>query len=460
MATIPSLGSGSDEPGVVASLGSMTTALHADGPKARARAARIVAEVVRDGKLLDTALRATLRCVPQSTALIQELAYGTLRWLPQLQVIAAQLLKKPLRAKDTDVGALLLLGLYQLLYMRFPAHAAVSETVAAARALGKPWCAELLNACLRRFLRDKVDMLADIAADPVASTGHPEWLLLALQQAWPDNWRAIVEANNQRPPMTLRVNLSKNTREEYLLRLRDAGLAATPTPATDCGLVLEKPLPVAGLPGFADGCVSIQDAAAQLASDMLDVRPGERVLDACAAPGGKLGHLLERYPAAEVIGVDKEPARLALIQENLTRLDLQGTVVLGDASEPSGWWDGIAFDQILLDAPCSATGVIRRHPDIKCRRTSDQLYERRRTQTALLKGLWPLLVRGGKLLYVTCSVLPEENAQQISAFTACQANAQVVPLRLPFAMPCDSGVQILPGKGGMDGFYYACLQKT
>mgnify|MGYP003333013880 CR=1 FL=1 len=427
-----------------------------DAPRARAIAAGIVAEVLYGGHLLDQALNSASARTP----LIQELAYGTLRWAIQLQAIAARLLKKPLRPKDADVSALLLIGLYQLLYMRTQAYAAVSETVSAATVLNKPWQRELVNACLRRFLREKEGILADIGADPALAASHPHWLVRELQRDWPDHWHAILSANNERPPMVLRVNRRKLTREQYLERLHTTGITATPLAHSDVAIVLTQPLAVTALPGFAEGWVSVQDEAAQLAATLLDLKPGQRVLDACAAPGGKLCHILEHCPAvAEVVALDKEPLRLPLIEQNLARLQLDARALVADAGAPDTWWDGRAFDRILLDAPCSATGVIRRHPDIKLHRGPAEVGRLREQQAALLAGVWPLLASGGKLLYATCSMLAGENQLQMQEFLAKHADAAPRAVPLPFAWARGPGMQILPGQEGMDGFYYACLQK-
>ena len=423
---------------------------------ARALAAGIVVEVMHHGQLLDHALNGA----NTNTPLIQELAYGTLRWLIRLQAIARHLLSKPLRPKDADVSALLLLGLYQLLYMRIQDHAAVAETVSAVTALSKPWHRDLINACLRRFLRERDHILTQVDTDPAIAHSHPHWLLTQLQCEWPDHWRAIVSANNERPPMVLRVNCLRTTREQYLQRLQAAGIAATPLARSDSGVLLEQPMAVTALPDFVNGWVSVQDEAAQLAPALLDLQPGQRVLDACAAPGGKLCHMLERCPdMAEIVALDKEPLRLRLIEQNLRRLRLRARVIAADASKPKGWWDGQTFDRILVDAPCSATGVIRRHPDIKLHRNAADVSALSQQQAAILGGVWPLLAPKGKLLYVTCSILAAENEQQVKRFLAQHADATVAPLRLPFTLPGDAGAHILPGQEGMDGFYYACLQK-
>ncbi len=430
--------------------------------KARASAARVLERVIDGGQLLDEALRVALRAdggpAPVHAALVQELSFGTLRWLQQLEALATRALAKPMR--DRDLRALLLVGLYQLLHMRIPAHAAVANTVEAAGVLGHPQGKGLLNACLRRFLREREHWLRDLRADPVATYSHPPWLLAEIQSTWPQHWRDIVEANNARPPLVLRVNLRRTTRADYLARLRAAGMAGAAIEHTDCAVALERAVPVAELPGFAEGCASVQDAAAQLAAPALDLHAGQRVLDACAAPGGKLCHILERCPGlARVTALEKERLRLGLIEQNLVRLGLHAELTLGDAMEPTAWWDGTPFDRILLDAPCSATGVIRRHPDIKVHRDPAEVAKLAQMQGVLLERLWGLLAPGGRLLYVTCSILPIENEERLRAFLADHAEARPLALALPFAIAREPGAQILPGHGGMDGFFYGCLQK-
>ena len=424
----------------------------------------MVSAVIHNNELLDTALRRALppekkESARDDAALIQEIAYGTLRWSPQLETIASELLERPLKPKDHDVHVLLLVGLYQLMHMRVKPYAAVTETVAAAEGLGKPWCKGLINACLRAFLRDRDNLLNKLEHNPASVTNHPPWLLTHIQQAWPEHWRMIVDANNERPPMTLRVNLLRNSRETYQRALHDASLSATVVEHTDCGLRLDRPVPVTALPQFALGSVSVQDAGAQLAAPLLELKPGQRALDACAAPGGKLCHMLERYPTADIVALEKDPMRIALIEENLTRLHLNAAVIVGDAANPDSWWDGQQLDCILADVPCSATGTVRRHPDIKVRRPADNLRKLTAIQCSIIEGLWPLLRSGGKLLYVTCSILAAENEDQISAFLARHADAATVTLSLPVGVTRKLGIQLLPGQQGMDGFYYACLQK-
>lgn len=431
----------------------------------RAVAAKVVAEVMVRARYLDTALAEALAALPHAqardAALIQEIAYGVLRWFHQLQAVAALFLNKPLKTQDQDVYALLLAGLYQLRHMRVARHAAVKETVAAVVALNKPWAKNFLNACLRSYLREEKRVPAALAANLSATYSHPVWLIEEIQRHWPADWAAILAANNERPPMVLRVNRHRLTREQYLARLADAGMAAKALPFTETAVQLDTPVSVNDLPGFTQGDVSVQDAGAQLAAVLLDAQPGERVLDACAAPGGKTGHLLEHTPGlAELVALDSSPSRMARIAENLARLDLKATTVNGDAAQPSGWWDGRPFARMLVDVPCSATGVIRRHPDIKVRRRPADLPKLIMTQAGILDGLWPLLQPGGKLLYVTCSILPVENEQRMENFLAHHLDAAEVILPLNTGRAKSIGRQILPGEAGMDGFYYACLRKN
>lgn len=431
----------------------------------RALAARVVEQVVVHARYLDTALTETLAALPRAqardAALVQEMSYGTLRWFDQLAAIAALFLDKPLKTRDQDVYALLLVGLYQLQFMRVARHAAVRETVEAAAALKKPWAKNLLNACLRAALREETRVQTAIGADPSAAFSHPAWLLEQVKRHWPENWAAILVANNERPPMVLRVNRLRQSRDQYLARLTRGGLAASAHPFSETAVVLESPVAVTGLPGFAEGDVSVQDAAAQLAAPLLDARAGARVLDACAAPGGKTGHLLEHTPGlAGLVALDREPARIKLIEENLARLKLGAKTLIGDAANPAGWWDGQAFDRILADVPCSATGVIRRHPDIKARRRPGDLPRLVATQEQILEGLWPLLKPGGKLLYATCSILPVENENRMTAFLRRHPDATEDVLTTEAGRARTVGRQILPGEAGMDGFYYARLRKN
>ncbi len=427
----------------------------------RALAARVVQEVLVRSRYLDAALtEVAIAAAPRDAALIQEMSYGTLRWFHRLAAIAALFLDKPLKAKDQDVYALLLVGLYQLQFMRVAPHAAVSETVEAVTALKKPWAKNLLNACLRAALREEARVQAAIAANPEAVFSHPVWLMEEIRRGWPADRENILAANNERPPLVLRVNRRHQSRDQYLARLAQAGIAASAHPFGDAAVVLASPMAVNELPGFTQGDVSVQDAAAQLAAPLLDVLDGERVLDACAAPGGKTGHLLEHAAGIELVALDREPARVKLIEENLARLGLTAKTLVGDAANPADWWDGRPFDRILADLPCSATGVIRRHPDIKLRRRPEDLPRLIATQEQILDGLWPLLKPGGKLLYATCSILPVENEDRMTAFLRRHPDAAEDALPTDAGRARTIGRQILPGETGMDGFYYARLRKN
>lgn len=420
-------------------------------------AALAVHDVAEHGRFLDATLEQRFRTSPEPSvsALVQELAYGTLRWYHQLAGIAQLFLAKPLKPKDADVYALLLIGLYQLRFTRVAAHAAVTETVAATEALGKPWAKALINACLRAALRAPERIADAIERSLVLRYSHPQWLIDALTKAYPEQWESILTANNERPPLAVRVNRRHMTAAEYVEQLRAAGIPGRLLERPDSAVVLDKPVAVGSLPGFGEGVVSIQDAAAQWAAGLLDAHPGERVLDACVAPGGKASHLLERCPDLELLGLDVDGTRLARTRENFTRLGLNARLVQADAGAPQGWWDGKPFDRILVDAPCSATGVIRRHPDIKVRRRPDDLAALRATQARILAGVWPCLRSGGKLLYATCSVLPEENQLQIEGFLARHADAAPSPFETDAY-----DWQIVTGEGEMDGFYYASIRKA
>ena len=423
----------------------------------------VLLQVIQHGHSLTDSLNTLLpKLKPADRALCQALCYGCLRHYHRLDTLLGKLLKKPLRQKDQDVYCLLLIGLYQLLEMRIPDHAAVSQTVAASKALRKPWARELVNGVLRNFLRQQDELLAGLTEQQAVSFySHPDWLLRRLQQAWPDDWQAIVTANNRQAPMSLRVNQLRQSRQDYLDKLSEQGIAAVSLPPTHSGIRLEQAVPVEALPGFAEGEVSVQDGAAQLAAELLAPLAGERILDACAAPGGKTAHILEtQAKLMELVAIDIEAHRLQRITENLTRLRLQASLVCADAAEPDRWWDSRQFDRILLDAPCSASGVIRRHPDIKLLRRDGDIAGLQALQQKMLKRLWPLLKPGGMLLYATCSVLPEENHVQIQHFLTEQPDARLHDIEADWGRPMPAGRQILPGEQEMDGFFYACMFKT
>lgn len=429
------------------------------GQTPRGVAVSVLTKVIQQGQSLSTLLPHSFQSLPpERRALAQELCYGTLRWAPRLEAILTLLLDKPLKDKDSDIHVLLLIGLYQLAYMEIPDHAAVSETVAVTAQLKKGWAKGLVNALLRRFQRERQSLESKMEQDPVAASAHPAWLLELLQQAWPDDWQAIVNANNQRPPMSLRVNRSRLSRDAYMQALDAEGLAAIRSPYAPDALILERPVNVDQLPGFNRGEVSVQDSAAQLAALLVAPEAGMRILDACAAPGGKTGHLLEICSDIDIIALDIEDNRLKRVEENLQRLGYSAELIAADASR-SDWWDGKHFDRILLDAPCSATGVIRRHPDIKMLRQPDDIPNLVTLQATILETLWPMLKSGGLLIYATCSILPEENNRQLANFLANHDDAMEQPIEAGWGRNAEIGRQILPNQDRMDGFYYAVIEK-
>ncbi|WP_426810101.1 16S rRNA (cytosine(967)-C(5))-methyltransferase RsmB [Pseudomonas sp. WOUb67] len=427
----------------------------------RLAAARALAAVLSGKASLNSSLPAQLDKVDErDRGLTQDLAFGTARWQPRLDLLAAQLLQKPFKAADADVQALLLVGLYQLFYTRIPAHAAIGETVGCADKLKKPWAKGLLNAVLRRAQREGEELLAGMERDPVVRTAHPRWLQKALKAFWPEQWEAICAANNAHPPMILRVNRRHHSRDAYLALLAEAGIGASACQYSRDGIVLAEACDVRGLPGFAEGWVSVQDEAAQLSADLLELAPGQRVLDACCAPGGKTCHLLEAEAGlAHMVAIDLEAKRLTRVRENLDRLQLDAELIACDARDTASWWDGKPFQRILLDAPCSATGVIRRHPDIKLTRQADDIPALAALQGELLDALWPTLEVGGMLLYATCSSLPTENTEVVGAFLARTPGARELDLATEAGLRQPHGRQLLAQEGGHDGFYYAKLIK-
>jgi len=442
----------------------MTAARVGRGAGPRQVAARAVAAVAWDGRSMDAALAqaaGTRPLPPRDRALAQAIAYGTVRHFLALEPLARRLLHKGLAPRDRDVLALIVTGLFQRRHLRLPDYAAIGATAEAARTLGKPWAAGVVNAVLRRDQREG-DALLDalVQTDEQAAFAHPRWLIEAIRADWPGEWRSVLAANNAQPPMALRVNRRQVDRQVYLAELAAAGIAARPAPGVPAGVVLEAPRPTAELPGWSAGRVSVQDLAAQNCAALLDAGPGLRVLDACAAPGNKTAALLEAGADPDgTVAVDIDAARVAQLQANLERLGLDAQVRVADASQPATWWDGVPFDRILLDAPCTATGVIRRHPDIKLLRRPEDVAALVARQADLLAALWPLLRRGGKLVYATCSTLRAENEGQVLEFLERHDDARSEPLSIECGRACAAGHQILAGECGMDGFYYARIQK-
>jgi len=422
----------------------------------RSIAAKAISQVLDQGQSLSAVLPGLQKNISEKDrALLQELCFGTLRVLPQLEWCLQQLMAKPLTGKQRTLHYLLMVGIYQLLHTRIPAHAVLAETVDGAVALKKPQLKGLINGVLRQFQRQQDD-LTQRMGNTDSRYLHPSWLLNRIRKAYPQQWQHIVEANNQRPPMWLRVNRLHHSRNDYLDLLQQAGIEAIAHPDYGDALRLVTPSPVHVLPGFTDGWVTVQDASAQGSVDLLDPQDGEMILDLCCAPGGKTTHILEAAPKAHVLAVDVDKQRLTRVHENLQRLKLNAEVKQGDGREPQAWAADRQFDKILLDAPCSATGVIRRHPDIKWLRRDSDIADLAALQREILEAIWPRLKSGGVMVYATCSILPEENSEQITAFLKAHPEAALV----------DTGDVDAPGKQNLphaedgDGFYYAKLIKS
>ncbi|MEP0201098.1 MAG: 16S rRNA (cytosine(967)-C(5))-methyltransferase RsmB [Halioglobus sp.] len=425
----------------------------------RAAAAQVIAGVIR-GRSMASVLPEKLSQVPEKErALLQQLSYGSLRHYYRLEAFLQQLLDKPLREKDSDIHSLLIVGLYQLDETRIADHAAVAETVEATRKLKKPWAKGLVNAVLRRFQREREELAQDLTS--AQQSAHPAWLYNAIWHHYPEQAEAILTANNQQPPMVLRNNAQQGSRDDYLAQLAQHDLTATGGNLCDSAIYLETGADVAALPGFAAGRVSVQDESAQLAAALLNPQAGDAVLDACCAPGGKTCHVLEQQPALlSMTALDSDRDRLVRVQENLDRLALNAQLLTEDASTPSASLSKSSFDRILIDAPCSATGVIRRHPDVKLLRREDDIASLQEQQNAIIEGLWPLLKVGGTLLYVTCSIMPQENSGVVARFLAAHEDAveDVIDANWGFAQA--HGRQLLPDATAGDGLYYARLKKV
>jgi len=388
-------------------------------------------------------------------ALSQELVYGTLRFYFRLEKYLNTLLDDPKKVHP-QIYALCLIGLYQLDYLSMATHAVVNETVKATTTFKKPWAKGLVNAVLRRFLREKAEITSQLEKDPVFETAFPLWLIEAIQKAWPNEASQIMQESNQRPPMTLRVNRKHISREAYLKKLT---VACTPHPLLPDAITLDTPTAIQALPGFEQGEISVQDAGAQLAACFLNVQSGEKVLDACAAPGGKAAHILQCTPDVDLTLIDVNANRIEKLKKDFSRMQLQANIKVADALAPKTYHEGALYDAILCDAPCSSVGVIRRHPDIKVLRKKDDLIPLSTLQTQMIRTLFGLLKSGGRLLYATCSILPEENENIVARFVKENPHAQVIPLPTGYGVNTSHGIQILPGTANMDGFYYALIQK-
>jgi 16S rRNA (cytosine967-C5)-methyltransferase len=422
-----------------------------------AASARALERIAGAGQSADVVLGGD----PAATAAVRAITLGTLRWYDRLDAVLEVLLG-PTRIVP-PVRALLLVALHQLEYSRGPHEVIVSTSVDTVRVLGQPKASGLVNALLRRFLRERDGLMARALRDDASEFSHPRWLMQAMQQHWPDHWREIVQSNNAHPPMTLRVNLARGSREDYRQQLEARGLHAQAIAWTSTALMLEQPAPVTALPGFAEGWVSVQDAGAQLAATLLGAQPGDRVLDACAAPGGKTGAILEATAGLELVAIDVDDARLHRVTENLHRLQVSARCLQADLLRSPDWWDGRPFDRILVDAPCTATGVIRRHPDIKLLRRPSDVSGFNASQRGILKACLSMLKPSGRLLYSTCSLLPDENEKLVAGVLAEVPAARADDWPADVALPPQTqlrpiGRQLLPtGAALTDGFYYACL---
>jgi 16S rRNA (cytosine967-C5)-methyltransferase len=425
------------------------------GVQTRIIAARILDAVLHRGRSLKAEFAAELPTLPdpRDRALVEAIVFAALRQRTRYDAALAAWMPRPLGRRDGELRALLHAGFAQLDVLALPAHAAVDATVEATRALGRAHQAGLVNALLRRAQRDGIT-----AAD--TSAAWPDWLRARVQADWPDQATGIFDASAQAAPLWVRVNRRRITRAAYQQKLAEAGIAAVPHLDAEDALRIDVPVSVTELPGFAAGVVSVQDASAQRVADALQLAAGARALDACAAPGGKAAHLLERDPSLHLTALDIDPRRVRRMAETFARIGVTADARAGDATEPSGWWDGRNFDAIVIDAPCSATGIVRRQPDILLHRRASDLDALVATQARLLDALWPLLAPGGALLYATCSILRAENELQVAAFLARTPDAAVDALDARFGRVAGAGRQRLPGEDGMDGFYYARLRKT
>ena len=434
--------------------------MSAPQPSARTVAARLIKAVVYDSRSLSTLTPPALAGIAdeRDRAFVQACAYGVLRHYFSLKARLDALLERPLKSKDADIEALLIGGLFQIAHMDVPAHAAVSASVDAAKEMRKGWACPLVNAVLRNALR--ATSSDEDLADEAVRFEYPQWMIDRFRADWPDDWTSILRSSNRQASMTLRVNQKRTGVENYLSVLAEAGIEAERTHYSPVGVRLADPLPVTALPEFNDGCISVQDEAAQLAARLISVDKADRVLDACAAPGGKICHMLEGVENnVHLIAVDISGDRMRRVEENLQRLGLDCITRVADAGKPADWWDGEPYDRIVVDAPCTATGVMRRHPDIRLHRRPDDIDTHAAEQRRLLAALWPLLAHEGRLLYATCSIIPAENDEVVASLLEDRFDAKALTLPATWGRSTRYGRQILPGEDGMDGFYYALLSK-
>jgi 16S rRNA (cytosine967-C5)-methyltransferase len=420
--------------------------------------------VAFDGRSTDEVLRTYDES--SQRAAIRAIALGTLRWYLRLAPAIDGLLSRP-QGVASEIRALLVVSAHQIEYSRNAPQATAHAAVDATRILGQARASGLVNAVLRRFVAEKASLLSGVDRKLAGRTAHPPWLVKLLEREWPESVESMLEANNEHPPLVLRVDLARKSREAYIEELKASDIAGSPVDWAPAAVCLDRPVPVTLLPGFREGAVSVQDAGAQLAAKLLGAEPRMRVMDACAAPGGKTGHLLEHTPdLAELVAIDIDAGRVARIQENLERLGRKAIVQVADVRDPPTFWGGRPFDRILVDAPCSSTGVIRRHPDIKLLRRASDIASFVTVQEQILRSAFSMLTPGGRLVYCTCSLLPAENEEVVERLLASEPSARVAAMppaasMVPGARDRRIGIQLIPGsQAGSDGFYYACLEKT
>jgi 16S rRNA (cytosine967-C5)-methyltransferase len=435
------------------------------GAYLRAQAALAIGQVIDNGSSLRSVLQQRKNQFesPQELAQFKEICFGTIRWYYRLEAILNTCLNTPLEKKNNDIKYLICNGLYQLTEMRTAHHAVVNETVQAARLLNKPWACKLVNKMLRQFIRNQENILKKIEQEPAQWYAYPQWLLDKLQQDWPENWQQIVENSNHKPPLSLRINQQKTSPIGYVSLLKKEKISAQLCEDYPHAVIITTPKPTSELPGFDHGLFSVQDLSGQNVASILDLKPNQNVLDACAAPGSKTSHIIETEPNLnKIVAIDIDAERLLRVKQNFIRLSLPQEklkMVLEDATHTKQWWDGTLFDRILLDAPCSATGVIRRHPDIKILRRETDIEKQVQVQLMLLKSMSSLLAPGGLLLYTTCSVLKQENEKTIHRFLKENKQMHSKKINVANAINLKYGCQLLPSKKGSDGFYFALLHK-
>ncbi|NQZ31175.1 MAG: 16S rRNA (cytosine(967)-C(5))-methyltransferase RsmB [Oceanospirillaceae bacterium] len=427
---------------------------------ARYLAVKALTPLLNNQGALKYTLKKQLQLCPEGQRpYLQELCYGTMRHFPSLEAILDQLVTKPIRKKDVDIKVVLLIGIYQLYKLNTADHAVVSETVDVCKTLNKQWATSFVNAALRSFLRKQEEITTALDNNISFKYNHPEWFVQKLMNNWPDHWQQILEANDAHPPLTLRINTAKVSRETFLSELEEQELQGHHCKYSEYGVTLSKPMDITQILGFDEGKFSVQDEAAQLAAQLISPAEGDNILDACSAPGGKLIHLLELSSGtAKIQGLELEPLRAERIIENFERLNLSCPLHIADATKQD-WWDGKLFNKILLDAPCSATGVIRRNPDIKLLRQPEDIHSIAKLQKQILENMWSMLAEGGIIVYATCSIFPQENEKIVAAFIRNNENAQHQEIKADWGTQRDFGRQLFPQQGGHDGFYYAMIKK-